>query len=72
MKYLKIDIYCERYSREITNYVYYTKDENNNLIFLPNGCEEENGSQLCIECKKKAVKLARELTSVDPDYLRFY
>ena len=72
MKYLKIDIYCEQYARKITNYVYYIKDENNNFIFFPNGCEEENGSSLCTECKNKSAKLAKDLIFNDPDTLRFY
>lgn len=39
---------------------FYIREVNGAPCFICNGCEDENGSRECAECKSRAVKAAAE------------
>lgn len=71
MRYIRIDVFCKLYSRNITCYVYYHKDDDNNTHFIPTGCEEYHSSEICEECKMKTLYTAKDLFLTNPEYFFF-
>ena len=69
MPYLKINVFCKEYATNTIAFVYYEKDENKNIYFFSNDCENYHSSALCTECHKMLLNKAHELLLTDPDNL---